>query len=113
MSEQQIFALTVLLVLLLCSGVLFYYMRLRHIERMELIKRGGLIYEPNYLTNLKYSVLSKAILFISLGIGLGVAYFITLKITNDSEVIIYLICLSLFAGIGLGVYYLFLKKKVE
>lgn len=113
MSEQQIFTVAIIFFLFLSSGILGYYIRVKHKERLELIKKGDFMFEPNYFENLKYSILSKAIILISLAIGFGIAYKITINMPGEAQVVVYLISLLLSSGAGLLLYYFILQKKVK
>jgi len=113
MTQHQIFACAIVLFVLLGAAVLVYYLRLKHTERIELIKKGDYAFEGNYLENLKYGVLSKSILLISLALGFGIGYAITRNMNDSSLVVIYLISLLGTAGAGLLSYYFILKNKVK
>src|SRR6188768_1619619 len=102
MTEQQIFAIAIIVLVVLGMLVLFFYIRLKHKEKMELIRKGDYAFESNYLENMKYNILGKSIILISLALGFGVALGIAQKADSSSVVIIYFI--SLLSSVGLGLF---------
>lgn len=94
--------------------IYFVYLRLKHKERMEMIKQGNHIDENNDKENLKFSVLSKAIILLSLSIGLVLALVISSYVQIERLIIIiYTICICGCCGIGLLIYYLIISKVVK
>lgn len=59
----------------------------------------------------KYSVLSKGIFLISIGIGIAIARVLTLEFEVLNDFSTYLIALLLSGGIGLILYYKIIKKE--
>ena len=99
------------LALTLCSTLLvFFYIWTKYKERVKIIEKGDFAFETNYLKNLKYSVLSKGILFTTLSIGLAVAYIITKDVYGADIIPVYLICLLGSGGISMLVYYFIIRK---
>ncbi|HMI59426.1 MAG TPA: DUF6249 domain-containing protein [Puia sp.] len=112
MTIEQIHAFGGIVLLAASFGIIIYFMRLRHIEKLEMIKKGDMAFAPNYMENLRYSILSKAVVMIALAVGLGVGYAINLHITdNNSQGVVYLICLLASGGLGLLVFYLIIQNK--
>lgn len=94
------------------SGILvFYYLNIKHKERMELLKNGSGLDTKISLLVLKYSVLSKGIFLISIGIGIAIARVLTLEFEVLNDFSTYLIALLLSGGIGLILYYKIIKKE--
>lgn len=113
MTEQQIFAIAIIVFVVLGMLILFFYIRLKHKEKMELIKKGDYAFEGNYLENLKYNILGKSIILVSLALGFGVAYGVAQKVANSSVVIVYLISLFSTTGLGLFCFYFIIKKALK
>lgn len=94
------------------SGVLvFYYLNIKHKEKMELLKHGSGFDTKISLLVLKYSVLSKGIFLISIGVGIALARILTVKFEALNDFSTYLIALLLSGGIGLILYYKIIKKE--
>ncbi|WP_143306395.1 DUF6249 domain-containing protein [Chitinophaga vietnamensis] len=113
MSEQQIFAIAIIVFVVLGMLILFFYIRMRHKEKMELIKKGDYGFQSNYLENMKYNVLGKSIVLIALALGFGIAFGITQRMEGTAVVVIYLISLLSSIGIGLCCFYFIIKKALK
>lgn len=112
MSIETIHSITGLSLIVLGFASIIYYIRLKHIERLELIKKGDIDFSASYLENARYSVLSKAILMIALAFGLGIGYGINRHIPDgNSQIPIYLICLLGSGGLGLLIFYFIIQTK--
>ncbi len=112
MYTEPFLMLPLIIAILISASLVFYYLRIKHTERMGLIKVGLNVINEDSLTYLKYSVLSKGIFLICLGIGLLVAKIITVRFDSLNNFLTYLIALLLFGGIGLLVYYRVLRSKI-
>ncbi len=111
MGLQTYEVIPALLLILLSFLIAGYYIRLKHKEKIAIIKKGDDGFETSYLKNLKHSVLSKGILLVSLSLGMGVGYVINLKKDGVSPVVIYLIRLLASGGLGLLIYYFIIRKE--
>ncbi len=111
MGLQTYEVIPALLLILLSFLIAGYYIRLKHKEKIEIIKKGEFGFETGYLKNLKHSVLSKGILLVSLSLGMGIGYVINLNIEGASQLVIYLICLLASGGVGLLIYYFIIRKE--
>jgi hypothetical protein len=78
---------------------------------MELLKNGVNPENKITLVLLKYSVLSKGIFLISIGLGIAVAKILALRFDVLNDFSTYLIALLLFGGIGLILYYRVIKQE--
>lgn len=58
--------------------IIGYYFNLKHKQKMELIKRGDILFEnTSIMENMRYASLHRAILLIALSLGLIASYFLT------------------------------------
>jgi protein-S-isoprenylcysteine O-methyltransferase Ste14 len=110
MDTQQLFGIFLITLVFVFGVVVIIYFRLKHKERLEMIKRGDPIYGETDVENLKYSTLSKAIVFISLAVGVGLGYVLTLHDNSSSQFMVYVVSIFGCLGLGLLVYYFIIKK---
>lgn len=112
-GEDTIGVLGVLLPIIISLGAFLMIFGLNYLksrERMALIERGIEPKDTNILRDRSFSALRSSLLFIGVGIGLLVAYFITA--TTDAEGgAIYFPMLFIFGGIGLLLAYLIERKR--
>ena len=100
MGPLVLFSVAVL-VALLVSGLVFYYIRTKNQERIKLIENGINPDEGIQISDIrKQSNLKNGILFLSFGVGLSLAHFMILNYDLDGSFIIYLAMLLIFGGIG-------------
>lgn len=110
MSHQQLFVLFLTIAALVSGYLVYTYLKFKHKERREMIQRGDLVYDQGDFLGLKYSVLSKAVVFLSLAVGLGIGYTTTVNGRMPDPVVVYAISIFACLGIGLFLYYLFIQK---
>jgi hypothetical protein len=115
MTEHVIFSISLLVLVIMAFCAIIYYIRAKHLEKIEMIKHGEFVFESNSMENRKWSALGKGILLVSLALGLGIAYLLILKLelSDASAIVIYLICLLGSGGLGLLGYYWIIQKKVK
>jgi len=111
MGIQTFEVIPVILFTLLSFLIVGFYIRLKHKEKIEIIKKSEFGFETSYLKNIKHSVLSKGILLVSLAVGMGIGFIISLDISGVSQLVIYSICLLGSGGIGLLIYYFIIRKE--
>ncbi|NIG53842.1 DUF6249 domain-containing protein [Chitinophaga sp. Cy-1792] len=111
-ERQLIFSWAILIFVVLVMAAVIYYIRARHKERLELIRRGDYVFESNYLENQKYSALSKGIVLLSLTFGLVLAYILSGSFL-PSFFLLCPFCLLGCTGIGMMLYYFILQRKLK
>ena len=89
---------------ILVTGLLVYYLYLKHKERIEMIRMRELYPEDN-VEQKKLSLLSKAFLAFSLALGLITGQVLTSYFPDQHEVILYAISILSWGGIGLLIFY--------
>ncbi len=109
MIEQWRFPL-LMIIFTLVSIVILYYLRNRHKEKMELIKKGETIVSQDALQQMKLSNLAKGIISISLALGIFMGYILE-TYTNLEAVVSYISMILLFFGIGTLSFYALIKSK--
>jgi hypothetical protein len=109
MNLQPYENISVTLFTLFCAVIIVYYLRIKHKERMEMIKIRQLNTEDGPDGN-KHSVLSKAILALSLAAGLVTGLFLSSCFPGLPSLILYFISILFFCGIGLLIYYLIVNR---
>jgi UDP-N-acetylmuramyl pentapeptide phosphotransferase/UDP-N-acetylglucosamine-1-phosphate transferase len=97
------------LITLFVSVIVIYYLIIKHRERMEMIRMQQIPDEEDPEQR-KRSVLGKAIMMLALGIGLAIGMCLADSYRNLPALILYLVTVLLFGGIGLLIYYLILRK---
>lgn len=111
-GEDAVGVLGVLLPIIISLGLFLMIFGLNYLksrERMALIERGIELKDP-VLRDRTSSVLRTSLLFIGVGIGLIIAFFIS----TDSDVdrsAIYFPLLFIFGGLGLLVSYIIERKR--
>ncbi|WP_300601936.1 DUF6249 domain-containing protein [Niabella sp.] len=108
--NQVLFSVAIIIFVIASMGLLFYYVRAKHKERLELIKKENFSFVTGGLKNLKYSLLSKGVFLLSMSVGFLIGYLITKNSSDPDYVVIYFITLSGSAGIGLLIYYRAIKR---
>jgi hypothetical protein len=103
-----------MIITILISLIIGYYMKTKNQERLRMIDKGInpdgdlSISEYRKQTNLK-----NGILFISLGIGLLIAHILVLTIDKLDKFLTYFIMLLIFGGIGFLINYWILRKSSD
>ncbi|WP_370629746.1 DUF6249 domain-containing protein [Pedobacter sp. MR2016-19] len=112
MNSQDLLTVLLLIVTFITFFILLgYSIKLKHRQKMELIKKGDIMFEnTSMMENMKYSSLSHGILLIALSIGLITSYYITGSISVKNQFIIYIAICSLSIGIGSLTFYFITKK---
>lgn len=103
--------ISVSLFCLMCTVIVIYYLRLRHKERMERIKLREIDTVEDLPAN-PNSLLGKAIVALSLAVGLVGGLLLSLNYPGLPSAILYLICLLFCGGAGLLVYY-FIASRAD
>lgn len=103
-----------ILIAVLVTLIIGYYMRTKNQERLRMIDKGinpdeGL----NISENQKQTSLKNGILFLSIGIGLSIGQFLVVVMSIDKldRFLTYLMMLLIFGGIGFLINYSMLKKS--
>ena len=109
--NQILFSVAIIVFVIASMILLFFYIRARHKESMELIKKGDLSFVSGSLKYLRYSLLSKGVFLLSVSIGFTIGYLITKNMRDPDFIVIYFITLSGAAGLGLLIYYWAIKKE--
>ncbi|RAJ08321.1 hypothetical protein LX64_00969 [Chitinophaga skermanii] len=113
MDPKVLFAWAIILFVVFSFAVVAYYCWLKHRERLELIRKGDFVFQGNYMDNLKYSMLGKGVILLSVALGLTIGYITTNGMKGEDTIIPYLISITGCAGLGMLCYYFLLKKKAE
>jgi hypothetical protein len=100
--------ITTTILAILVSGIVIYYLRARHRERMELIRQQ--VPGDEDQDQHRRSVLGKSILALSLGLGLLTGMCMAAAYPALPALVLYLAAILLCAGLGLLIYYLILRK---
>ncbi len=114
MREPIIFFPALIVITVLISLIIGYYMKTKNQERLRMIDKGInpegdlSISEYRKQTNLK-----NGILFISLGIGLLIGHILAITIDKLDNFLIYLTMLLIFGGIGFLINYSIIRKSSE
>lgn len=111
-GEDTIGVLGILLPIIISLGLFLMIFGLNYLksrERMALIERGIELKDPA-LRDRTSSVLRNSLLFIGVGIGLTIAYFISANSEAEGSAI-YFPLLFIFGGLGLLVSYLIERKQ--
>jgi|GEM_PF-2865457 len=113
MATQDL--LTVLLLVIVFIGLfalIAYYIRMKHLQKMEIIKKGDHLFENNsQLENMKYTSLNYAILLIYLGSGILLSNFLVSHFYFKHQFVIYSATIGIFLGAGLLTFYFLIKNK--
>jgi len=111
-GEDATGELAILLPIIISLGLFLMIFGLNYLksrERMALIERGIELKDPA-LRDRTSSVLRTSLLFIGVGIGLIIAYFISANTEANGEAI-YFPLLFIFGGLGLLVSYIIERKR--
>ncbi len=92
------------------GGIIFFYLRNQHKEKLELIKKGDNIIIQDALQQMKYSNLAKGIISTSLALGVFTAHLLETYTALD-PVVTYISMILLFFGIGSLTFYMIVKNK--
>jgi len=112
MGAPFIFFPALIVVTVLISLIIGYYMKTKNQERLRMIDKGInpegdlSITEYRKQTNLK-----NGILFISLGLGLLIGHILTITIDKLDNFLTYITMLLIFGGVGFLINYLIIKKS--
>jgi len=105
--------ISVTLFCLFCAVIVVYYLRIKHKERMEMIKLRALNPQDDDLTAKTQSLLGKAVLAISLALGLLTGMELSMNYSYFPSLVLYFICILFFCGIGLLVCYIIVSRVNE
>ena len=95
------------------SYILFYWLRSRARERMELLKQGIIPAKQYKASPNKYTMLRNGCLFVGMALGLLVGLIIDwcIDYSDFGTFLILLSSTTLFLGLGYIVFYLLIKDK--
>ncbi|GAA4272628.1 DUF6249 domain-containing protein [Aquimarina gracilis] len=110
-NYQTYYGFPLLVLSSLSAFLVFFYLKTKNKERMTMIKKGVGLANPESLTYLRESVLSKAIFLISIGLGVLIARVLGENFETFDNFASYLSILLVSGGIGLLVYYFVSQKK--
>jgi hypothetical protein len=105
--------ISVSILAVLTSGIIVYYLKIKHKEKMELIKMRQISGNDNSFEQKKYSLLGNGILALSLAVSLFFGLILTIHFPGQPSLIIYLISILFFGGLGLIIYYLVIRKVLR
>jgi hypothetical protein len=109
---------TILIPILITLGAFAMVFGLRYLsnkERMAMIEKGMVLEEPTRRSR-PLSTLKWGLIFLGVGLGLFLAFYLTTYVLHTSEEqspAIYFGLISIFGGLGLVVSYLFEKSYEE
>ena len=112
MGAPFIFFPALLVITVLVSLVIGYYMKTKNQERLRMIDKGinpdGELSISEYQ---KQNNLKNGILLISLGIGLLIAHILVISIDKLDNFLTYVTMLLIFGGIGFLINYSIIKRS--
>lgn len=99
------------MILFLISGfAIVYYLRNKHLEKMEIIRNGESLVMQDALEQMKLQSLGRGIILISLSFGIFTAYLLT-QLAGLEPWATYIFSLLFFSGLGSVILYLLIRNK--
>lgn len=102
--------LPMIILFIIVGTITFFYLRSKHIEKLELIKKGESLVHQDALQQMKYSNLARGIITTSLALGIFIAHLLETQ-TSLEPVVVYISMVFLFFGIGSLIFYAIIKNN--
>ena len=100
----------IVILFVLIGGIVFFYLRNQHKEKLALIEKGESLIHQDALQRMKFSNLARGIITVSLALGVFLAHLLEMY-TSLEPVITYISMILLFFGIGSLVFYWMVKNQ--